>query len=62
VYRKTVIHKNGDVQQTFLVDGMVAGLWTLDGGRIALEPFEPLPRTARRELEEEAARLAAWLR
>jgi hypothetical protein len=62
VYRKTVIHKNGDVQQTFLVDGMVAGLWTLDGGRIALEPFEPLPRTARRELEDEAARLAAWLR
>jgi hypothetical protein len=49
------------VQQTLLVDGMVAGLWTLDGGRIALEPFEPLPRTVRRELEDEAARLATWL-
>jgi Winged helix DNA-binding domain len=60
-YRKTVIHKNGDVQQTFLVDGMVAGLWTLEGDRIALEPFEPLPRAARRELEDEAARLALWL-
>jgi hypothetical protein len=60
-YRKTVIHRNGDVQQTFLVDGMVAGLWTLEGRRIALEPFEPLPRSARRELEEEAGRLAAWL-
>jgi hypothetical protein len=61
-HRKTVIHKNGDVQQTFLVDGVVAGLWRLDGERIALEPFAPLPRTARRELEDEAARLAAWLR
>jgi hypothetical protein len=61
-HRKTVIHKNGDVQQTFLVDGVVAGLWRLDGERIALEPFAPLPRPARRELEDEAARLAAWLR
>jgi hypothetical protein len=61
-HRKTVIHKNGDVQQTFLVDGFVAGLWRQEGDRIVLEPFAPLPRTARRELEEEAARLAAWLR
>jgi hypothetical protein len=61
-HRKTVIHKNGDVQQTFLVDGVVAGLWRLDGERIALTPFAPLPRAARRELEDEAARLAAWLR
>jgi hypothetical protein len=61
-HRKTVIHKNGDVQQTFLVDGAVAGLWRLDGERIVLEPFAPLPHVARRELEDEAARLAAWLR
>jgi hypothetical protein len=61
-HRKTVIHVNGDVQQTFLVDGTVAGLWRVEGERIALEPFAPLPRTARRELEDEAARLAAWLR
>jgi hypothetical protein len=61
-HRKTVIHKNGDVQQTFLVDGFVGGLWRLDGDRIALEPFAPLPRAVRRELEDEAARLAAWLR
>jgi hypothetical protein len=40
---------------------MVAGLWTRDGNRIRLEPFAPLPRTARRELEDEAARLEAWL-
>ena len=59
---KTVIHKNGDVQQTFLIDGTVAGLWRVEGERIALEPFARLPRTVRRELEDEAARLAAWLR
>ena len=60
-YRKAVIHKNGDVQQTFLVDGSVAGLWRQEGERIVLEPFAPLPRGAKRELENEAARLAAWL-
>jgi hypothetical protein len=60
-YRNAVIHRNGDVQQTFLVDGIVAGLWRRDGDRIVLEPFAPLPRTARRELEDEARRLAAWL-
>ncbi len=60
-HRRTVIHVNGDVQQTFLVDGLVAGLWRLDGGKVALEPFAPLPRSTRRELEEEGARLQAWL-
>lgn len=60
-HRGTVIHKNGDVQQTFLVDGVVAGLWRREGGKVILEPFAPLPRTARRGLEDEAARLNAWL-
>lgn len=60
-YRKTVIHKNGDVQQTFLVEGFVAGLWRREGERVVLEPFAPLPRAARRELEDEARRLQAWL-
>ena len=61
--RKVVIAKNGDVTQTFLVDGLVAGRWKADPkGRIELTPFAPLPRTARRELDDEAARLEAWLR
>jgi hypothetical protein len=61
--RKTVIAKNGDVTQTYLVDGIVAGSWTADKkGKIALTPFAPLPRVARREVDEEAARLEAWLR
>jgi hypothetical protein len=60
-YRKTVIGKNGDVAQTFLVDGLVAGTWTVQKGRTALEPFAPLSRTVWRELEDEAGRLEAFL-
>ena len=59
-YRKTVIAKNGDVAQTFLVDGVVAGRWRQENGKVALEPFAPLPRSVRRELEDEAARLAEF--
>lgn len=59
-YRKTVIAKNGDVAQTFLVDGVVAGRWRQDKRKLVLEPFAPLPRAVRRELEDEAARLAEF--
>jgi hypothetical protein len=45
---------------TFLVDGAVAGSWSHHGGRIRLEPFEPLPRAVRRELEDESRGLAAF--
>ena len=61
-YRKTVIAKNGDVAQTFLVDGVVAGTWRQEKGKVTLAPFAPLPRPARREAEEEAARLSEFLR
>ncbi len=61
--RKAVIAKNGDVTQTFLVDGMVAGSWTTGKtGAVELTPFAPLSRTARRDVDDEAARLDAWLR
>jgi len=60
-YRKTVIRMNGDVAQTFLVDGFVAGTWRVENGRVLLEPFAPLSRSAQRELEDEAARLEAFL-
>ena len=45
---------------TFLVDGRVAGTWKFAQDRIVLEPFEKIPRAARRELEEEGERLAAF--
>ena len=60
-YRKTVIRMNGDVAQTFLVDGFVAGMWRVEDGRVVAEPFAPLSRSAQRELEEEAGRLEAFL-
>ena len=61
--RKLVIGKNGDVVQTFLVDGVVAGTWAADAkGKVTVDPFAPLPRVARREVDDEAARLEAWLR
>jgi DNA glycosylase AlkZ-like len=60
-YRRVVIGKNGDVAQTFLVDGLVAGMWRVEDGRVALDPFAPLSRAARDELAEEAARLEAFL-
>ena len=60
-YRKRVIGMNGDVAQTFLVDGLVAGMWRVEHGRIVLEPFAPLSRPVRRELAEEAERLETFL-
>jgi hypothetical protein len=60
-YRRVVIGQNGDVAQTFLVDGVVAGKWRLDGGTVVTEPFAPLPRTVRRDVDDEARRLAAFL-
>jgi hypothetical protein len=60
-HRRTVIAKNGDVAQTFLVDGFVAGTWSVERKRVVTTPFAPLPRTARHAVAEEAARLEAWL-
>jgi hypothetical protein len=51
----------GWVRSTFLVDGFVAGVWELEQGRLVLQPFAPLPRAVRREVEDEARRLEAWL-
>jgi hypothetical protein len=45
---------------TFLVDGAVAGTWRYEKGAVRLEPFETLATRARRQLEDEAERLAAF--
>ncbi len=61
--RKTVIGKNGDVTQTFLVDGVVAGSWSVDKqGKVAMTPFAPLPRTAQARGRGRSGALEAWLR
>jgi hypothetical protein len=63
--QSTVIRKNGDVLSTFLVDGVVAGMWEVDRKRdtatLRLEPFAPLPRKARAELVAEGERLVRWI-
>jgi hypothetical protein len=51
-----------DVAATFTIDGIVAGTWKRDGARVVPQPFDALPRAARRELEDEVGRLEAWLR
>jgi DNA glycosylase AlkZ-like len=61
VYRDRVFNtKTPHSVPTFLVDGTVAGTWRYEQGRVQTKPFDPLPRSARRELEDEAARLAAF--
>jgi hypothetical protein len=60
-YRKRVIRMNGDVAQTFLVDGFVAGIWRAENGRVVAEPFAPLSHSVQRELEQEGGRLEAFL-
>ena len=60
-YRRTVIGSNGDVAQTFLVDGLVAGMWSVEKGRVVLEPLARLSRSVRREVEDEAERLEAFV-
>jgi len=60
-YRRVIIGPNGDVAQTFLVDGVVAGTWRAEKGRVVAEPFEPLRRAAKTEVTAEAARLEEFL-
>ena len=52
--------RNPQSLNTFLVDGQVAGSWRYERGRVKIEPFGRLPRDARAELDDEAARLAAF--
>jgi hypothetical protein len=47
---------------TFLVDGRVAGIWRYEDERVRLEPFGRIPRESRAELEDEAERLAEFIR
>jgi hypothetical protein len=52
--------KNPKSSPTFLVDGAVAGTWRYVEGQIAIEPFTPLNGGVRRQVDEEAERLAAF--
>ena len=45
---------------TYLVDGSVAGAWSLRDGRIALDPFVDVPASVGREIEREREALEAF--
>lgn len=60
-YRKRVIGKNGDVAQTFLVGGFVAGTWTAGNAHVTIVPFGKLARGDRKEIDDERERLEAFL-
>lgn len=64
-HRKTVIGKNGDVAQTILVDGMVAGTWAIAvkprEATITATPFARLAKADRAGLVEEGERLARFI-
>ena len=47
---------------TFLVDGQVTGTWKHVDGRIVLDEWRPIPVSLRRELDDEAERLAQFHR
>jgi hypothetical protein len=60
-YRPRVFNvKTPNSVNTFLVDGQVAGIWRYEKGRVNLEPFGRLSKAVRKELEEEAERLALF--
>jgi hypothetical protein len=58
IFNTTTPHSVG----TFLVDGQVAGTWSISADTIDVEPFETLPRATRRELSEETDRLREFVR
>lgn len=64
-HHRSVIMKNGDVAQTVLVDGMVAGTWTLIArpreAVVDVRAFGRLRREDKRVLLEEGERLARFL-
>jgi hypothetical protein len=45
---------------TYLVDGVVAGAWSLNGGRIELDPIEELSTSDGRAVEREREALEAF--
>ncbi|MGH9213979.1 MAG: winged helix DNA-binding domain-containing protein [Acidimicrobiales bacterium] len=59
-----LVKANGQLKPTFLVDGKVAGIWSLTTARgtaaITLTPLEPVARSARKALLAEAEGLARF--
>jgi hypothetical protein len=59
--RKQVMPGGAVVRPTFLVDGFVAGIWSLQRSTLFVMPFRPLPDEARAEVATEAERLMEFV-
>ena len=64
-HRPALCSKNGIIHPTFLVDGRVAGLWSIERTKthatLTLSPFGKLTRPVRTALTEEAERLLRFV-
>jgi hypothetical protein len=62
--RRAITTKNLGVRPVYLIDGRVAGSWSIARAKkaatLTVEPFAPLAAAARRDLEEEAAQVLAF--
>lgn len=59
--RKRWMGANGGVGATLFLDGLLAGLWHLEGDRVVVEPFATLTKTRQRGIDAEVARVEAFL-
>ena len=59
--RKQVMPGGALVRPTFLVDGFVAGIWSLERSRLFVMPFRPLSDEARADVATESERLLAFV-
>lgn len=59
---RPLVIDGGWVKSTILVDGFVAGTWEVEKGRVVPELLTRVSQAARRDVDDEAARLEAWLR
>ncbi|MFJ8097608.1 winged helix DNA-binding domain-containing protein [Streptomyces griseofuscus] len=60
-HRKLVAPGQARVLPTFLVDGFVAGTWSVKDGLLLVSPFRTLPKADRAAVREEAGRLAEFV-
>jgi hypothetical protein len=64
-YRPRLTSRNLLLPATFMVDGLIAGMWTVESKRqaatLTLAPFAAVLKSARAALEEEGERLARFI-
>ena len=62
-HKPHVFDRNGNVGPTVWSDGRIVGGWRQEaGGTIELQLLEPVSRSQRRLIDEEARRLGAWMK